>query len=119
MSESFDLAVVGSGAAGLAAAVNAARAGCATLLLDSRVAAGGTGGFSGLTTLCGLFDSDEGAWLNDGFAREFAENARETPRHCAWEKSGCCRIARKNFASWRRPCWIQHPTCKRAGTHRW
>jgi hypothetical protein len=78
MSESFDIVVVGSGAAGIAAAVSAARAGCKTLLLDRRPAAGGTGGFSGLTTLCGLFD-DEGAWLNAGFAREFAEKLAPTP----------------------------------------
>ena len=51
-----------------------ARAG-ATLLLDQRPAAGGTGGFSGLTTLCGLFD-DAGNFLNDGFAREFAGHWR-------------------------------------------
>ena len=54
MSESYDIAVVGSGAAGLAAAVSAGRAGCRTLLLDRHPLAGGTGGFSGLTTLCGL-----------------------------------------------------------------
>jgi hypothetical protein len=42
------------------------------LLLDAKPAAGGTGGFSGLTTLCGLFDH-AGNFLNDGFAREFAE----------------------------------------------
>jgi hypothetical protein len=77
MSESFDIAVVGGGAAGIAAAVSAARAGRATLLLDRRQAAGGTGGFSGLTTLCGLFD-DEGAYLNDGFAREFGEALAES-----------------------------------------
>jgi hypothetical protein len=78
MSESFDMAVVGGGAAGIAAAVSAARAGCRTLLLDRRPAAGGTGGFSGLTTLCGLFD-DQGKWLNDGLAREFAGQLAETP----------------------------------------
>ena len=71
MKESFDKVGVCGRAAGNAAAVRAARAGCATLLMDGRGAAGGTGGFSGLTTLCGLFD-DEGQWLNDGFAREFA-----------------------------------------------
>ncbi len=68
----MDIAVVGAGAAGLAAAVSAARAGANTILLDQRPAAGGTGGFSGLTTLCGLYD-DAGKFLNDGFAREFAE----------------------------------------------
>ena len=72
MKERFDIAVIGSGAAGIAAAVSAARAGCRTVLLDKSPAAGGTGGFSGLTTLCGLYD-DAGNFLNDGFAREFAE----------------------------------------------
>lgn len=72
MSASFDIAVVGSGAAGIAAAISAARAGCRTLILDARAAAGGTGGFSGLTTLCGLH-TEEGGFLNNGFSREFAE----------------------------------------------
>jgi len=76
MSESFDIAVIGSGAAGIAAGVSAARAGRTTLLLDKNPAAGGTGGFSGLTTLCGLYD-DVGNFLNDGFTREFAETISE------------------------------------------
>jgi hypothetical protein len=61
----------------LAAAVSAARAGCHTLLLDKNKTPGGTGGLSGLTTLCGLFD-DAGDYLDDGFAREFAESVAET-----------------------------------------
>jgi FAD dependent oxidoreductase len=77
MSEQFDIAVIGSGAAGIAAAVSAARAGRKTLLLDKNHSAGGTGGFSGLTTLCGLFD-DAGNFLNDGFAKEFAGAIAET-----------------------------------------
>jgi hypothetical protein len=77
MSEKLDIAVVGSGAAGIAAAVCAARAGRTTLLLEKNNSAGGTGGFSGLTTLCGLHD-DAGNFLNDGFAREFAEAITET-----------------------------------------
>ena len=76
MKASVDIVVVGSGAAGIAAAVSAARAGCKTLLLDQRPAAGGTGGFSGLTTLCGLYD-DAGKFLNEGFSREFAEALAE------------------------------------------
>lgn len=72
----MDIAVVGAGAAGIAAAVSAARAGAKTLLLDARPAPGGTGGFSGLTTLCGLYD-DAGNFLNDGFTREFAEALME------------------------------------------
>jgi hypothetical protein len=77
MSASFDIAVIGSGAAGIAAAISAARAGCPTLLIDQKAEAGGTGGFSGLTTLCGLYD-DEGQMLNNGFTKEFAESLRET-----------------------------------------
>jgi hypothetical protein len=73
-----DIAVVGSGAAGIAAAVCAARTGRTTMLLDQRPAIGGTGGFSGLTTLCGLFD-DTGGWIHDGFAREFADALAEAP----------------------------------------
>jgi len=72
MSNAVDIAVIGSGASGLAAAITAARAGARVLLLDERPAPGGTGGFSGLSTLCGLYD-DAGNFLNDGFAREFAE----------------------------------------------
>jgi len=75
---SLDVVVVGSGAAGIAAAVSAARAGCATMLIDQRSAPGGTGGWSGLTTLCGLYD-DAGKFLNDGFPREFADSIREAP----------------------------------------
>src|SRR5262249_39704885 len=77
VNERIDIAVVGSGAAGIAAAVTAARRGRSALLLDSRIGPGGTGGFSGLTTLCGLYD-DGGNFLNDGFAREFAGTIRET-----------------------------------------
>jgi len=77
MNGRVDIAVIGSGAAGIAAAVSAARAGRTTLLLDQRDEAGGTGGFSGLTTLCGLYD-DNGNSLNDGFPREFAEALAES-----------------------------------------
>jgi hypothetical protein len=76
MSEPFDIAVIGGGAAGIAAAVCSARAGRNILLLDKNDSAGGTGGFSGLTTLCGLYDGT-GNFLNDGFAKEFAETISE------------------------------------------
>ncbi len=77
MKTRVDIAVIGSGAAGIAASVCAARAGCSTLILDSRAAPGGTGGFSGLTTLCGLYD-DAGKMLNDGFTCEFAQAVAES-----------------------------------------
>jgi hypothetical protein len=78
MKQRCDIAVVGSGAAGIAAAIGAARAGCDTVLIDSRPGPGGIGGFSGLTTLCGLYD-EHGTSLNDGFTREFAEALGEGP----------------------------------------
>lgn len=77
MKAGVDIAVVGAGAAGIAAAVSAARAGATTCLLDARPGPGGTGGFSGLTTLCGLYD-DAGDFLNGGFTREFALAVAET-----------------------------------------
>ena len=78
MKPRVDIAVVGAGAAGIAAAVTSARAGRDTLLMDARPAAGGTGGHSGLTTLCGLYD-DAGGFLNGGYAREFADALAESP----------------------------------------
>src|SRR4051812_49617679 len=80
MNTQVDIAVVGSGAAGIAAAVTAARAGRATVLFDRRPSAGGTGGSNGLTTLCGLYD-DHGNILNNGFSREFAEALEENSPH--------------------------------------
>lgn len=77
MSEKFDIAVVGSGAAGIAAAIAAAGEGRTTLLVDRNNSAGGIGGFSGLTTLCGLYD-DAGNFLNSGFTCEFAEAISKT-----------------------------------------
>lgn len=72
--------MIGAGAAGIAAAVSAARGGARTILVDQRPAAGGTGGFSGLTTLCGCYD-DRGKLLLEGFAGEFVESlAQSEPR---------------------------------------
>src|SRR5690349_4385357 len=73
----YDLAVIGAGAAGIAAAVSAARQGARTLLMDRRPAAGGTGGFSGLTTLCGCYD-DRGELLLEGLAQEFVDAVMES-----------------------------------------
>lgn len=66
-----DIIVFGSGAAGLAASVTAARAGAEVLLLDASDEFGGTLVHSGLRTLCGLFDWN-GRFINGGFAEELA-----------------------------------------------
>lgn len=66
------VAVCGAGAAGLAAAVAAARAGAAVTLIEARPALGGTVTHALIHTLGGLFDS-EGEFLNGGLARELAD----------------------------------------------
>lgn len=79
MSASPKIIVVGTGAAGIAAAVTAARSGARVVVIDSASQIGGTGGTSGLTTLCGLFD-DAGRWMGGGFAREFSESIAAAPQ---------------------------------------
>jgi len=73
--ESYDLAVVGGGSAGLAAAVTAARGGARTLLIERYGYLGGMGTTSLVHTFCGLYLLREqpGAVLaNLGFPEEMA-----------------------------------------------
>jgi hypothetical protein len=66
------IVVCGAGAAGLAAALAAARAGAAVHLVEARPRPGGTVTASLIHTLGGLYDS-AGELLNGGLARELAE----------------------------------------------
>ena len=50
----YDVAVLGGGPAGIAAAVAAARAGCRTLLIERYGFLGGMGTAAGVTNFCGL-----------------------------------------------------------------
>ena len=73
---SFDVAVLGGGSAGLAAAVTAARQGARTLLLERHGYLGGMGTASLVHTFCGLYllREEPGAVLaNPGFATEMAQ----------------------------------------------
>ena len=73
---SVDIAVVGGGAAGIAAAVTAARAGAATLLVDRQCMLGGMGSAALVHTICGLYllrDAPGAHFAHEGFPREFAE----------------------------------------------
>lgn len=74
--ESFDVAVIGGGSAGLAAAVGASREGARVLLLERHGTHGGMGTASLVHTFCGLYllREEPGAVLaNPGFATEMAE----------------------------------------------
>jgi hypothetical protein len=76
VAESFDIAVVGGGSAGLAAAVTAARSGARVLLVERYGYLGGMGTASLVHTFCGLYllRAEPGAVLaNPGFPAEIAE----------------------------------------------
>ena len=69
-----ELCILGGGAAGLGAAVGAARAGCQSILLVERYGFCGGATVAGMSgTICGLFASGTGRpdWITEGFSREF------------------------------------------------
>ncbi|NJR41478.1 MAG: FAD-dependent oxidoreductase [Akkermansiaceae bacterium] len=73
--DSFDVAVIGGGSAGLAAAVTAARQGARTILLERHGYLGGMGTAALVHTFCGLYliRDELGAVLaNEGFPAEMA-----------------------------------------------
>lgn len=73
--QSCDVAVIGGGAAGLAAAVAAARAGARTCLIERAGALGGMASLSLVHSICGLYrlsDTPQRDPANPGFAAEFA-----------------------------------------------
>src|SRR5258708_5427291 len=69
---SESVVICGAGAAGLAAALAAARAGADVSLVEARPRLGGTVTHALIHTLGGFLDSS-GEFLNDGLARELAE----------------------------------------------
>ncbi len=74
--ESFDVAVIGGGSAGLAAAVTAARRGARTILIERHGYLGGMGTASLVHTFCGLYllrDEPGAVLANPGFPSEMAE----------------------------------------------
>lgn len=74
--EPFDVAIIGGGSAGLAAAVTAAREGARTVLIERHGCLGGMGTASLVHTFCGLYLLREGpgaVLANPGFATEMVE----------------------------------------------
>lgn len=74
-----DVAVIGAGAAGIAAVITCARAGLKTLLIEQGSQPGGTVVKGFITTLCGLYVNGGGAprFIYDGFIAEFVHALME------------------------------------------
>ncbi|HEX9421152.1 MAG TPA: FAD-dependent oxidoreductase [Methylomirabilota bacterium] len=78
----YDVAVVGGGAAGLAAAVAAAGRGARTALVERYGFLGGMATAAMVSTICGLYRTSVSELrepLNEGFAETFARRLTATP----------------------------------------
>jgi hypothetical protein len=100
-----DICVVGSGASGASAAIEAARAGNRVILIDGLPALGGQAVNSIIGMFCGLFaPGDEGAQLTHGIADEIIRDLSETgDLHI--KKGGVMKIALYNEVALGR--WIE------------
>src|SRR6188768_4032988 len=74
-----DIVILGGGAAGIAAAVAAARKGLKVVLIERNSFLGGKATAAEVGTVCGLYQfskKERSAYIVKGFAREFAERLR-------------------------------------------
>ena len=88
---SYDVAVIGGGAAGLAASVTAARAGAHVALIERYGFLGGMATVAMVGTICGLYrtvTSGSPEALNDGFPKTFAERLAAMPGSSAPVRRG-------------------------------
>jgi hypothetical protein len=87
----FDVAVVGGGSAGIAAALAAAHSGARTLLLERSDILGGNVGNAFVHTICGLYQpagEGEARYAHAGFPRRFAEALRAAGAAGSPERAG-------------------------------
>ena len=98
--------VCGGGAAGMAAAIAAARAGAPVTLIEAAPRLGGTVAHALIHTLGGLFDS-RGEFIHDGLARELAERLMQVDPSVrrrrigrAWVLSVCPRLYQSVAEQW-------------------
>ena len=84
---SVDVVAVGAGAAGMAAAIAAARQGAEVLLVEKHRASGGTVAHGLIHTLGGLYD-DEGGYLNPWLPQELAERLLKADSNARPRKIG-------------------------------
>src|SRR5690606_28988398 len=86
-----DVLIVGGGAAGVAAAVGASRAGMKTTIIERYGFFGGMATSALVGTICGLYlrnQSSNCRWATQGFAREFGERmqAIDGSRPLGWRQ---------------------------------
>jgi len=96
-----DVIVAGGGSAGVAAALNAARAGARTLLIERQTKLGGAGVNALVHTFCGLFHPDVSrpwAWLNAGVPVEIGEMMLERTGQSAPDLMGRVYVLRQHPA---------------------
>ncbi|HMK03620.1 MAG TPA: FAD-dependent oxidoreductase [Ferruginibacter sp.] len=75
--QNTDVLVLGGGAAGIAAAIAAARAGLKVILIERNSFLGGKATAAEVGTICGLYKfskKEKAEYIVNGFAKEFAEN---------------------------------------------
>jgi len=85
--DKVDVAICGAGAAGMAAAIAAARSGAVSCLLEQQGNTGGTVSQSLIHTLGGIFD-DAGEFLQPGLTRELAERLMSANKQVRARKIG-------------------------------
>src|SRR4051812_34915630 len=89
--ESFDVAVVGGGPAGIAAALSAAERGARTVLLEREPGLGGNVSNAYVHTICGLYAADPGStytFVNAGFPARLARALLKTGGAASPERVG-------------------------------
>jgi len=89
--ERYDVAVIGGGSAGIAAAVTAARCGARTLLAERSDVLGGNATQALVHTICGLYlpaAAGEAVHAHPGFPRRFAEELQRVGGAAAAERAG-------------------------------
>ncbi len=93
------VAVIGGGSAGLAAALASARTGAETVLIERHSQLGGMGTNAFVHTFCGLYHPDTSAgprWLNQGIPTEIGERMLEATGQTGPELMGRVYVLRQH-----------------------
>ncbi len=85
--KTYDIVIVGAGAAGLGCALSAAAGGATVLLLEKTATLGGTVARALIHTIAGLFD-DQGEFLNEGLPMELAGRLHKACPHTRKRRIG-------------------------------